>query len=197
MDGRVARGERNRAAMIDAALALTAENNSFPTAQMIAARAGVATRSVFHHFPDLDALFAAAAETQGDRYWSRLRPPEPGLPLEARLAVAVAQRAELFEAISPVRRVAALHEHESTALAARMADARAALRRHLRRALVPEITTLDRPTQAVLEAAASWEMWDVLRRHQGLSVAAATKAVTTMLDATLREGAPWAARSSS
>lgn len=197
MDGRVARGERNRAAMIDAALALTAENGSFPTAQMIAEQAGVATRSVFHHFPDLDALFAAVAAAQADRYWSRLQPPEPGLTFEARVKAAVAQRAELFEAISAVRRVAARHEHESTALAARMSDARAALRRHLRRALIPEISRLDRPAQAALEAAASWEMWEVLRRRQGLSVAAATAAVTTLLEATMTEGAPWAARSSS
>lgn len=197
MDGRVARGKRNRVAMIDAALELTAETGSFPTSQMIAERAGVATRSVFHHFPDLDALFAAAAETQVDRHWSRLQPPESGLSLEARLAAAVAQRVELFEAISPVRRVAVLHEHESSALAERVAEGRAGLRRHLRRALGPEITKLDRPTQAALEAAASWEMWEVLRRHQGLSAAGATAAVTSLLAATLQEGAPWPARSSS
>ena len=185
MDGRVVRGARNRQAVVDAALTLVAEQQAFPTAQAIAARAGVATRSVFHHFPDLDTLFADAAATQAARYWGGLQPPPPHLPRPERLAVAVAQRAELFEGIGPVRRIAVLHEQEWPTLAGRLRQSRAALRRHLRTALQPEIVGLDRPTVAGLEAAASWEAWEVLRRHQGLSVSVSIAAVTGLLTATL------------
>jgi TetR/AcrR family transcriptional regulator of autoinduction and epiphytic fitness len=181
----VARGSRNRQAVVDATLALVAEGQSFPTAQAIAARAGVAPRSVFHHFPDLDALFAEAADNQARRHWSVLQPPALDQPLADRLAAAVIQRAELYERISAIRRVAVRHEHDWPVVARRLRESRAALRRHLRAALSPEITRLDRPSAAALEAAGSWETWEVLRRHQALSVAAATAAVTHLLTSTL------------
>lgn len=185
MDGRVARGERNREAVIDAALELTAELGVFPTAGAVATRAGVSTRSLFNLFPDLPSLFIAAAETQGRRHWSLLQAPKPSLDLQARVADAVAQRVELFEHISPVRRVAVAHEHEWPVLAERMQESRAALRRHLRRALSPEIQSVDKATVSALEAGASWEFWDLLRNHHGLSAAVSTAAVVSLLTFTL------------
>src|SRR5438270_12136831 len=92
MDGRVERRERNRQAVIDAALTLTAELGAFPTAEAVAARAGLAPRSVFYHFLDLPSLFMAAAETQGQRHWIALHPVEAGLDLAIRIAEVVAQR---------------------------------------------------------------------------------------------------------
>ncbi len=185
MDGRVRRGERNRQAIVDAALALVAEERTLPTAQAIAARAGVAKRSVFHHFPDMDGLLAQAADAQAARYWHVLRPPEPGQPLSARIAAAVGQRARLFEGIGAARRVAVLHEAGNPVMAERLQESRSGLRRHIRRALQPELSRLDRPSQAGIEAMASWEAWEVLRAQQGLTVAAARAAVQSMIESAL------------
>lgn len=182
MDGRVLRGELNRQAIVDAALTLVAEDGVFPTAQSIAGRAGVAKRSLFHHFPDMDSLLACAAETQAARHWHLLQPPPPGLYLEERIHEAVAQRAGLFEAIGDVRRVAARNETGSHVLADRMKDSRSALRRHLRRMLNPEYPALGRSGQEGVQAMASWETWEVLRRHQGLSVEAAEASVKAMIE---------------
>jgi len=49
-DGRVARSRRTRGAVIDALLALYAEDNLTPTIEDIACRVGMTTRSVYHHF---------------------------------------------------------------------------------------------------------------------------------------------------
>lgn len=185
MDGRTARGLRNRQAIVDAALSLVTEQEALPTAQAVAARASVGTRSVFHHFPTLDSLLAEAADTQAARWWQVLQPPEPGHSLPERLAAAIAQRAQLFEQIGAVRRVAARHEPESPLLAERLRDSRMALRRHLRRALSPELARLERARAAGIEAAACWETWEVLRRHQNLSVTAATNAVTSIIESAL------------
>ena len=170
---------------MSAALELAVEYQRFPTAQEIAERAGVAIRSVFHHFPDLDALFTEAADTQAAQHWVLLRRPDPDLSLSDRLELAVAQRAELYERIGPLRRVAVMHQDESPTLRRRLQESRAALRRHLRLALSPEIDGLDRISAAALEAAASWETWEVLRRDQRLSAAAASAAVTALLASTL------------
>lgn len=181
MDGRVLRGELNRQAIVDAALALVAEDGSFPTAQSIADRAGVAKRSLFHHFPDMESLLAHAADTQAARHWPVLQPADPDLDLLGRVKVAVGQRSVLFEAIGEVRRVAVRYEGSSPVLSERMKESRSALRRHLRRLLNPEYAGLGRPSQEGVQAMASWETWDVLRRHQGLSVDAARSAVESMI----------------
>lgn len=183
MDGRTARAARNRQAVLDATLALTEEGNLQPTARAVAERAGVATRSVFHHFTDLESLYADAAKTQIERHWYRLLRPVTGDPAH-RIETLVELRAELYERISGTRRAAVLREHESTVLAERLHESRAALRTHLR-ANLPELERLDRPAREAAYAAASWETWDVLRRHQGLSANAARAAVTATLTALL------------
>ena len=63
-DQRRERGERNRRALVDAALELFASNGfDATTVEQIAALAGVAPRTFFHHFPSKeDVLFDGYAE---------------------------------------------------------------------------------------------------------------------------------------
>ncbi len=183
MDGRSVRGARNRQAIVDAAIAFVVEEDALPTTQQVAERAGVAPRSVFHHFSSLDALFVEAAQTQAERWSTLLTPPDPSLALSQRLAGALAQRAALFEEIGAVRRVAVRNESSSKVLAERLRDSREALRRHLRRAISPEVSDLDQAAVAGIEAAASWEMWDLLRKD--LTVDEATAAVTALIEPAL------------
>ena len=183
MDGRSVRGARNRQAIVDAAIAFVVEEDTLPTTQQVAERAGVAPRSVFHHFSSLDALFVEAAQTQAERWSTLLTPPDPSRALTERLADALAQRAALFEGIGAVRRVAVRNESSSKVLAERLRDSREALRRHLRRAVSPELSELDPAAIAGIEAAASWEMWDLLRKD--LTVDEATAAVTALIEPAL------------
>jgi TetR/AcrR family transcriptional regulator, regulator of autoinduction and epiphytic fitness len=183
VDGRSVRGARNRQAIVDAAIAFVVEEDALPTTQQVAERAGVAPRSVFHHFSSLDALFVEAAHTQAERWSTLLTPPDPSLALSQRLAGALAQRAALFEEIGAVRRVAVRNESSSKVLAERLRDSREALRRHLRRAISPEVSDLEQAAVAGIEAAASWEMWDLLRKD--LTVDEATAAVTALIEPAL------------
>jgi TetR/AcrR family transcriptional regulator of autoinduction and epiphytic fitness len=185
MDGRVRRGEANRQAIVDALLDLVAEVGTMPTSTAIAERAGVAKRSIFHHFPDMESLLAEAGRTQLDRYWHVLDDPPRAGSLHGRLAIAMDQRAHLFESIGDVRRVATLYEAGSPPLAERMRQSRAMLRRHLRDCLEPDISEVDRAVRDGVQATASWEAWEVLRRHQRLSVNAAKAAVQSTIEAAL------------
>lgn len=182
MDGRVRRGELNRQAIVDAALALVADEGVLPTGQAIAERAGVAKRSLFHHFPDMESLLTEAADTQATRHWNVLQPPQPGSKLGERLSAAVSQRARLYEAIGDVRRVVVRYEAGSPVLAQRIRESRSGLRRHLRRSLNPEYGRLHRCAQEGIQAVASWEFWEVLRSHQGLSADAARSTVQLMIE---------------
>lgn len=148
---------------------------------MIAERAGVATRSVFHHFEDLESLLADACATQSRRHWGILAPLDHELPLIERVRAVVSQRAELFERISPIRRVAVSREGESAVLATHLAMTRDALALHLVANLAPEFDAVDSLACSGLVTSASWEAWEVLRRHQSLSVADAEASVLELL----------------
>ena len=63
-DGRSARRDRNRLAVIDAAVELFSEGNLRPTATEVALRCGLSPKSVSRYFEDIDSLIAAAAARQ-------------------------------------------------------------------------------------------------------------------------------------
>lgn len=153
-----------------------------PTAQVIAERAGVAKRSVFHHFPDMDTLLIEAADTQAARFWGVLQTPAADLALVERIEVAVDQRARLFDAIGDVRRVAVRHEDGSAVLAGRLADSRAALRRHLDLSLGPELSALDSHVAEGVHVIGSWEAWELLRHQQGLTAESARRTVKSTIE---------------
>jgi AcrR family transcriptional regulator len=65
-DGRVARRLDNRARILDALFMLIRSGNVHPTLKQIADNAGVTSRTLLNHFPDMGALvFAAATRWRG------------------------------------------------------------------------------------------------------------------------------------
>ena len=63
-DGRNQRRDRNRDAVVTALLELYREGQLGPSAEEIAARAGISVRSLFRYFDDVDALVRAAIARQ-------------------------------------------------------------------------------------------------------------------------------------
>jgi TetR/AcrR family transcriptional regulator of autoinduction and epiphytic fitness len=183
MDGRIQRWQRTHKAMIAAALELVVELEDLPSAQAIAERAGVTKRTVFDHFPDLASLFSDAADHQQYGMWSGLTPPEPGEGFTARLKNVIEQRARLFEEVGPVRRVAARLAKDHEKLAEMMASSRKALRQHLAIHLEPEIGGLSPAAVEAVHAVATFEVWEVLRRQQGLTLSRATATVEAAIEA--------------
>ena len=166
---------------MEALLALLEAGDAQPSMPRIAARAGVSLRSVFQHFADREALYAAAAERQQSRIAAFSPPIASEGPLAARAAALVAQRARVFEMIAPVRRAALLLAPFSTAIATRLTALRAAQRAEVLRLFAAELRGVDasirRARTAAVLALCGFSSWQVLRAHQGLGVRAARRAV--------------------
>lgn len=190
-DGRVARSERTRAAVVGAALALIGGGDLRPTAARVASRAGVSLRTVFQHFQDMDLLYVTAAEQQNQRMSSLLAPPPPNGPLDVRIEAFVAHRARLLEAITPVRRAALLSEPFSDVLATRLRATRLLAKRDVERAFAPELRALPaaerREVAAALTMATAWPAWESLRAHQVLGVRRARDVMSRTLRALLKQ----------
>ena len=189
-DGRLKRSERARAAVAGAFLDLLNEGDLRPSAGRVARRAGFSPRLVFHHFSDLESLFAAAADLQTARLSRLIRPIPAGLGSTERITRFVAQRARLMEAISPVRRAAIIQEPFSAEIARRLDGARRLARIETGRVFAPEISAFSARERgqllAALDAAGSWPMWDTLRRQQKLSIGESRQVVERTVRALLR-----------
>ena len=187
LDGRVARAMRTKVAVVDAMLSLIAEGDLRPTAPRIAERAGVSLRSVFQHFDDMEALLATAAARAVAQVRELVVPlPDRGTRGE-RIDAWVGQRARLYEAITPMRRAAALAEPFSPGLRALRDRAHAFNRLELERLFHDELGRLPVPERAevieAVEAGTIWESWEHLRTRSGLSKAAARRVFFRTLEA--------------
>lgn len=184
-DGRTVRGERTRAALVEALLALLDEGRLRPTSAEIAERAGVSERSVFQHFADREALFEATARAQYERVMPTLEPVDVSLPLDQRLDRFTEQRCRLYRRMGGVRRAALLLEPDSAAVARWLAATRRAKAREVERVFHAELQAVpesERPAvRSAAVAACAWTAWEALRFHQKLSPEASRQAMLTAL----------------
>jgi TetR/AcrR family transcriptional regulator of autoinduction and epiphytic fitness len=169
-DGRVARGERTREAIVEAHAELLREGVLKPTAKVIAERAGVSVRTLWLNFKDLETLLEATTEYWLDADAALREGIDPSLPLADRIDVFCWQRALRLEHLAPAARSAVLGEPFSPALAAARRELIERLRRDLVETFPTELAAAGGADGALclgLMAAASGMTWSFARDDLG------------------------------
>ena len=186
-DGRSLRRARNQDAVVEAILALLMDGQARPTAQQISARSGVSMRSIFRLFDDMEALHRAAIARQEERIASLLTTLPSEGELAERVRLLVDNRAEIFEAISPVRRLGVQLAAQSTTISTELARISEFFRGQVATVFAAEIAGKVESDVALeaTDVATSWETWDRLRVGQGLSTAQAADVVAVIVTAVL------------
>ncbi|MFV2100980.1 TetR/AcrR family transcriptional regulator [Micromonospora sp. LOL_024] len=190
VDGRTARAERTRAAIVEAHLALIAEGDLRPTGERIADRAGISLRTLWTNFKDMETLFeASGAELlrQQDAAW---RPISPTLPLAKRVDAYCRQRAKLLQLIAPSARAAQMREPSSAQLRRNRLKHIARVRAEVEQLFAGEIDRADPGRQQVVDAvvvASTWPAWSTLRDGLGLGVDAARAVMARTIGALLAD----------
>lgn len=174
-DGRNQRRDRNREAVVRALLELYREGNLGPSADEIAARAGISARSLFRYFDDVDALVRVAIVRQQQHLAPlyELDLADDG-PLDERIERFVAARIRLLSGMGEVGRVARTLAAHQPLILAELARIRHALRVQLTTVFGPELDALpagDRQTVlAAADVVVSWEALDLMHNDQGLPI---------------------------
>jgi AcrR family transcriptional regulator len=194
VDGRHAWRDRNLNAVVDALLDLFSEGNLRPGADEIAARSGVSRRSVFRYFDDLDTLDRAAIARQQARVAHLVDLPDAGHGSFAeRVERLTQQRVRLFDAITPVARVARLREPFEPVVAEDLRRNRRFLKRQIERQFAAELQALARGRRSATLAAAdvlcSFESYHLLTGAHGLTPKQAGDAMSRGLTALLAPAA--------
>ena len=188
VDGRRLRRSQNRSAVVDALVELFEEGVYQPSTGEIAQRAGISARSLFRYFDDVDDLHQAAIESQLERARPLLDPAvDADAPTRTKIAGIVEARVHLFETIEPAARAGRIVAHRRPLVAATVEESRAHLRNQLRRLFATELRGERAVFLPAIDALCSFESYELLRVHQGLSrpktVAALVAALTKLLDA--------------
>ena len=189
VDGRTARSERTRNAIVDAHVSLIGDGDLRPTADRIAKLAGVSLRALWSHFADMEALFAASGQRVLERRDASFEPISPDLPLAERINAYCHQRARMSEKIGPAARAAALKEPFSPALQRYRKAHVDRVREELRTLFAAEIND-DAELLNALTAISMWNTWDTMRTPMALSPDAAREVLTRTIQSLLTPAHP-------
>jgi len=185
-DGRRARGQNNRQRIVDALLKLVAEGNVAPGAEEVAGEAGVALRTVFRHFADMESLYRELSE----RMRAEIAPMADRrlVASESRVRVRelIDRRVLVFERLLPFKLAGDAHRHASAFLNAEHRSLVTLLRASLVAAL-PVAVRCERSLITALELILSIEAWRRLRDDQKLSVRGARATIFFAVDRLLAQ----------
>lgn len=188
MDGRAARAERTRNAIVDAHLALIDEGDLKPTGERIAERAGVSLRTLWTNFKDMETLFAATGQRVSERQEALFRPIPVESPLSRRVDEFCAQRAQMLEELAPSARASALREPFSPQLRRNREANIDRVRSEIEKVFGQELAGAGRGRGQLLDAltvASTWSAWSMMRDAMGLDVETARAVMTRTLGALL------------
>lgn len=173
-DGRTARRDRNRVAVLDAVLELFAEDVLTPRPEEVADRSGVSLRSVYRYYSDPAELLRAAMARHLERVTPLLRIHEIGIgDLEDRIERFVAARLQLHEAIAPVARAARVASHRNELIREQYDRRTAVLREQIDRHFATELRVMTpnrrRAVTSGIDALCQLDGLDHFRVELGLS----------------------------
>ena len=143
VDGRSARRDRGRIAVIEATLELFTEGDLDPSHERIAERAGVSARSVYRYFEDRDGLLRAVIAHKQMEVLPLFRIDDLGQgALEPRLERFVDSRLKVFEAIGITARVSERRAATDPALRQLVDYRKAQFRTQVEHQFAPELDAM-------------------------------------------------------
>jgi AcrR family transcriptional regulator len=145
---------------------------------------------VFQHFDDLEGLYAAVGDRLVERLLHVRMTVDSELPVADRIAEVIRQRSILLEAITPVRRAAAVHAPFSREVRSRLQAGHDYLRSEIERSFTSELATCSRANRTTtldaLDTVLSWSSWDNLRTLNSRTEEEAREVLVCMVNAILR-----------
>lgn len=186
IDGRVARRERNIAAVLDVVIEMYGENMLIPTIEQASTRSGLSLRSVYRYFADPGELHRAAIEHHRKltRDLAHLEAIGEG-PLDERIARFVDMRSRLYEAVAPVYRASMHTAATNPQVAKNMAGSRGDLTDQFNVHFAAELVACGAARCNAADALTQLDSIELMRHHQQLSIKATKAALTEALTALL------------
>ena len=194
VDGRTARRQRNKDAVLDALIELANEGDHEPPIERIADRAGVSYRSVYRYFDDrTELMLSAIGRVMGD-LWPIFDVERLGEgSLDERIERLVAVRLDAYRRLAPVTRSAVRLRANEPEVAEGYDRVRQFLRDQLAQQFEPELSAIPAAergvTLAALDTMLQFEALEYLATYEAMDDRALASVLTRHLRAHLAVGA--------
>jgi AcrR family transcriptional regulator len=179
IDGRVERTAATRRKILSVTRELILEGSMDPTARQIADQAGITTRTLFRHFPDMEVLhrsFIEDTEASASLVMDEPFPDRAPDQWQQLLEVVINRRARVYESLLPLY-ISMIWSRYRAAASDSMRHKGIARRRSRLKEILPESIGGDPTLFEAIDGVLSIEYWISLRRDQRLSVARAAGVV--------------------
>jgi TetR/AcrR family transcriptional regulator of autoinduction and epiphytic fitness len=191
-DGRHARRQRSREAIVSAAFELILDGKGPPSAEDVAERAGVSVSSIFRNFDGLADIQQQAHRLFAERYSHLLlATPASCSDLDSRITFFVRTRLDLYEQAGPLMAMARMRALEDDTWREHIASSRAALTRQLRACFDPELNELapsdSADVVAVVDSITSPEAFELMTRAHARTRKQINRAWITTLHALITD----------
>ncbi len=183
VDGRTARRQRNKDAVLDSLIELAEEGNNEPPIEAIAERAGVSYRSVYRYFDDrTDLMLSAITRVMGD-LWPIFDVEHLGEgALDVRIQRLISARLEAYRRLAPLTRTALRRRVNEPAVADGYERVRVYLREQLATQFEPELGAMPATERnevlAALDTMFQFEALDYLATHDEMDDEGLTSVLT-------------------
>lgn len=174
-------------------LELFDEGELRPSTEVVTARAGISTASLFRYFRSLDDLYRAAFDEQIARAEAIAQiQGAADLDLDGRILAFVAGRIRVYASVVGVGRMARARAIDDGGIARNLERARARWLSQVKAVFRPELSVHPRRTAhelaSTIDAVCSFEAWDLLCENRGLSTVAVQTHWATAVRSLLHEG---------
>lgn len=167
-DGRKVRSSRSRELIIDAMISLVNNGVYVPTSQQVADEAGVATRTIFRHFVDMDHLLAEIDFRLSASYASYFLGYDRSGNREERVYHAMEVFGRAYTKLTPINEAGIATRWRSSVIKRSIIHYNRMISKELE-LWIPELKNIDKKSRQAIDAVASFEYFNRLRVSQGLS----------------------------
>lgn len=195
LDGRTARRERGRTAVIEAVVSLLLEGHAPPTTAQVVARSGISEASVFRYFTSLDDLQeqATASLLQRNAHLFSVANPGEG-PFPDRVERFTRTMVTLWSTVGPAARLGRARSFDQPVIADQLLAGRLRQADQVANHFSPELSTWTPQARAdavaTITALTSFESWDLCLRDLGRTPAQIRRAWRSVITALLTTPTP-------
>jgi len=166
IDGRKQRSKKSQKLIVESMIKLIEKGNLYPTAKEVADESGIAIRTVFRQFADLETLTCKADEVIHQRLLSEKNVIKSSSPLANRLIDLIDERIKLYSKYENILLSTMTSIPRNKFLQKKYPEYQKLLKIRTEE-MLPEILKLDRYDQELIDATLSFIFWERLKL-QGL-----------------------------
>ena len=175
VDGRILRSKKSQNIILDSIINLINQGNYYPTADEVAKESGIAIRTVFRQFADMETLLMKVDETINIKLLNEKILIDKDLPIEERLKKIIDERIYFYNKYENIMIATITQLPKYKILQKKYPEYQKLLRKRTEK-IIPELSNIKTNNQELIDATLSFAFYQRLK-FQGLDKSNIAKSI--------------------